>query len=212
MTRRMTGTIARRVVLLAAMVVLSAGPALRAQQALDRVVARVNGVPAMQSDVRVGQALGFAARTGGSPVDAWVERQLLLGEVDRFPPPEPAREAIDREEARLRATLGSTAARVFAETGLDDARLRTMARENLRIEAYLTQRFGTSVLVSEAEVQAYYRNHPDEFMRDGSLLPFNTAEPAARERASTARREATIGQWLSDLRMRADVSLVPAGR
>ena len=41
------------------------------------------------------------------------------------------------------------------------------------------------------------------------VVPFDDAEPIARQRASDERRRATIDQWLRDLRSRADVSINP---
>jgi hypothetical protein len=56
-------------------------------------------------------------------------------------------------------------------------------------------------------VLQYYRIHPDEFTRDGRLMPFAEAEPEARQRAAAERRTAMIGQWHRDLRGRAEVVL-----
>jgi hypothetical protein len=36
-------------------------------------------------------------------------------------------------------------------------------------------------------------------------MSYDEAEPAARQRAAVARRETTIAQWMTDLRMRAEV-------
>ena len=44
-------------------------------------------------------------------------------------------------------------------TGIDEARLRDTARDTLRIQAYLNQRFGTTVQVRDEEGALYYRNH-----------------------------------------------------
>ena len=95
--------------------------------------------------------------------------------------------------------------------GLDDARLQQLARETLRIRAYIAQRFGTSGQASADEARRYYEEHPPEFTRDGVLMPFEQAEPLARQRASADRLRATIDKWTSDLRMRADVVIVGGG-
>ena len=57
------------------------------------------------------------------------------------------------------------------------------------------------------EVAQYYRIHPEEFTRGGTLMPFAEAEPVARERASAERRASTVTQWMRDLRTRAAISL-----
>jgi hypothetical protein len=95
------------------------------------------------------------------------------------------------------------------DVGLDEERLRDLARETLRIQAYVDQRFGTSVQVSEDDVRRYYDAHPQEFMRDGMPIPFAEAELAARRLASDERLRASVTQWLTDLRARAEVVVTP---
>jgi len=181
---------------------------LSAQQLLDRVVARVDGYAVTLSDVRAAIGLGVVeAAAEDVGVDAVIERQLVLAEVARFAPPEPAPDAVEREAMRLRAHAGARLAGLMAATGLDDARIRDIARDNLRVEVYLNQRFGATVQLTEEEVLQYYRIHPDEFTRDGRLMPFAEAEPGARERAAGERRAAMVGQWHRDLRGRAEIVL-----
>lgn len=186
--------------------------AVRAQELVDKVVARVDGSALTLSDVRIAVALGIVqpAEDGGdtAAAAALVDRQLVLTEVARFVPPEPGVEAIEREMAVLAARTGGRLADVMAATGLDEARLREIARDSLRIEAYVGQRFGTGAQLTEEDVLQYYRIHPEEFMRDGRLTPFGEAEPAARERAASERRAATLAQWMRDLRARSEVVMV----
>ena len=189
--------------------VVNAPPDAFARQLLDRIVARVNGYAITLSDVRAAIALGIV-KTGRAAEDAAIEplidRQLMLAEVARFVPPEPAAADVDREVAAITARVGGRLPAVMESTGLDEGRIREIARENLRIEGYLNQRFGTSVQLTEDEVERYYRIHPDEFTRGGTLMPFVEAEPLARERAAAERRGVTVAQWMRDLRGRAEVT------
>ena len=179
-----------------------------AQQLIDRVVARVDGYALTLSDVRAAIGLGVVeAATEDVGVEAVIERQLVLAEVARFAPPEPLPDAVEREAMRLRSHAGAQLAGLMAATGLDEARIREMARDNLRVEAYLNQRFGTTVQLTEEEVLQYYRIHPDEFTSAGRLMPFAEAEPEARTRAAGERRAAMVGQWHRDLRGRAEIVL-----
>src|SRR5262245_6147302 len=80
-------------------------PRANAQVLLDRVVARVNDMSVTLSDVRAAVGLGLVVAKSDEmafATEQWIQRRLLLLEVDRFPPPEPASMAIDQEEARLR--------------------------------------------------------------------------------------------------------------
>ena len=188
--------------------------ALSAQQLLDRVVARVNGQPITLSDVIAAVALGLVpAPSTPNVVPAvtaqLVDRQLMLAEVARFAPPEPDAAAIGREVEALKSRAGARLAAVMDEAGLDEQRIHDLARDTLRIQGYLNQRFGATVQVTDDEVERYYREHPAEFTRAGVLIPFEEAAPTARQRAAAQRRDALIGQWLRDLRARADVTTRP---
>jgi hypothetical protein len=187
---------------------------LSSQQLLDRVVARVNGNAITQSDVNAAIALGMIddanAGDATAAVDQLIRRQLVLAEVARFAPPEPDPSLVDREVATMKTRAGARLPQVMQATGIDETRIRDLARDTLRIQAYLNQRFGTTVQVSDEEVRQYYRAHPSEFVRNGSPVPFEEAEPDARQRAAAARRTATIAQWMIDLRGRADVAARPA--
>jgi hypothetical protein len=182
-----------------------------AQQLLDRIVARVNGAAITLSDVRAAIGLGIVNEAEGATeaaaAESMVDRQLVLAEVARFAPPEPPAADVDREAARMTAFAGPRLADLMTATGVDDARIREIARDTLRIRAYQDQRFGATVQLTEEEVAQYYRIHPEEFTRNGVLAPFAEAEPRARERASAERRANTVAQWVSDLRGRADIAI-----
>lgn len=127
-----------------------------AQQLLDRVVARVNNVPITLSDVNAAIGLGIVeAPSAGDPVAAaqvqLIDRQLMLAEVARFAPPEPDARAVDAEMMALRARAGDRLSALMRDTGVDEQRLRELARDTLRIRAYLDQRFGA---VSDARAEA----------------------------------------------------------
>jgi hypothetical protein len=194
-------------------IVLSATP-LFGQQLLDRVVARVNGSAITLTDVQAAIGLGLVDVPAGSgvttpAVQQLIDRQLLLGEVARFSPPEPDPAAVDTETAAMKKRVGARLDALIRATGLDEARIHETARDTLRIQAYLNQRFGTTLQVSDEEVDEYYRAHPGEFSRDARVIPFEEAEPVARQRAAAERRGATIAQWVRDLRSRAEITLPP---
>ena len=132
-----------------------------AQQLLDRVVALVNNVPITLSDVNAAIGLGIAeAPASGDAVAAarlqLIDRQLMLAEVARFAPPEPAPAAVDAEVASLRARAGARLEALMRDTGLDEQRLRELARDTLRIRAYLDQRFGVGVPGTRDEAVAQW--------------------------------------------------------
>lgn len=181
-----------------------------AQQLLDRVVVRVNGDAITQTDVAAAIDLGIVAVKPGenaqqSALQQLIDRQMLLQEIARFPPPEPTQAAVDQEVQRLKQHATLPLDQLARTTGVDDERIRDIARDSLRIRSYLQQRFGSAGQVTDQEVRDYYEAHMDSFKRNGATIPFEDAEPAARERAAADRRNSTIQQWMRELRARADI-------
>jgi hypothetical protein len=115
-------------------------PALDAQQLLDRVLAHVDGNAITLTDLNAAAALGIVQPDG---LQELIDRQLMLTEVARFSPPEPDRALVEKEVAAMTARAGGRLDDVMDATGIDEARIQDMARDTLRIAAYLTQRFGT---------------------------------------------------------------------
>jgi len=127
--------------------VLLAGSAASAE-IVDRVLAVVAGQLIMLSDVTAVRDLGIIAPApGGDPVGSvlsrLIDRELMLAEVDRYAPPEPESADIEREVAAVRARFSSQKAfdDTLARSGIDVTHVREIERQNLRLRAYLEQRF-----------------------------------------------------------------------
>lgn len=197
--------------LVAAFLIVGLTP-LGAQQLLDRIVARVDGNAITLTDVKAAIALGIAGMSAAvgeaAATELLIDRQLMLAEVERFAPPEPSPSAIAVETEVMTARVDGNLGMLTRETGVDEARIREIARDTLRIQGYLNQRFGTAMQLTEDEVLQYYRIHPEEFTLEGRLIPFGEAEPFARQLAAAERRSTTVAQWLRDLRGRARITVV----
>jgi hypothetical protein len=117
-------------------------------EVIDRVLAVVSGSLITLSDVNAAFDLGLVTpQPSNDPIRAvlstLIDRELQLAEVDRYAPPEPSAADVDRELQTVRARFPSAEAfdAVLARSGIDLAHLRETIRENLRIRAYLEQRF-----------------------------------------------------------------------
>ena len=126
-------------------------PAAASAETIDRVLAVVVGQIITLSDVTAARDLGLetpggAADSVGALLSKLIDRELVLTEVERYAPPEPAADAIDREVENVRSRFASPQAfeAVLARSGLDGQRLRETLRQNLRIRAYETQRFAAA--------------------------------------------------------------------
>jgi hypothetical protein len=133
-----------------------------AQNVIERVLARVDASVIMLTDVRAAIGLGLVDAPAGPDgerraLDQLIDRQVLLHEVARFPPPEPTDGAIEEAAALMRARAGARLPELMNTTGIDDARIRELARDTLRIQAYVGQRFGAAATLGDADVGQWLR-------------------------------------------------------
>jgi len=117
-------------------------------EVIDRMMATVNRQPILLSDVNAARMFQLAAAPdGGDPIsstlDRLIERALILEEVERYQPPEPAREEIDKRIEAIRQRMGTPDAfqRALATVGLSEEQLRGIIRNDLRITTYINERF-----------------------------------------------------------------------
>lgn len=199
----------QRLLVIAALVL---GAGIPRAEVIDRILAVVDGALITQSDATAAIRLGLV-RGPGDPLadvlDRLIERQLVLREVDRYAPPDPAEAEVERGLAGIRARAGSPeqVEAILLQTGIGLEQLRQLVRDDLRIESYLQQRFG-AVQPTEEEILQYYREHAAEFSQGGVVRPLEQAHDVVRAALVAARREATIRDWVTDLRRRADVNVV----
>lgn len=120
-----------------------------AADTIDRVLAVVAGQVIMLSDVNAVRDLGIVNVRVDSPdptgevLSTLIDRELMLAEVDRYAQAEPDPAAIDRDVAIVRGRFPSEKAfnDVLTRAGYDMTHLREIVRQNLRLRAYLDQRF-----------------------------------------------------------------------
>jgi len=205
-----TDQIVRRGVVSLIVFMAIASPADRAAaEIIDRLLAVVDGTPITQSDVYGGTRLGLVPVPAVSDpvpvVERLIERRLMLAEVDRYAPPDPTDADVDRALEAVRARVGSPALDVIlAQTGSGVDQLRRFLRDDLRIQSYLQQRFG-AIQPTESDVAQYYRDHAAEF-GGRSLQQVHDAVAAA---LTKERRDALIRDWVTGLRRRANITVLP---
>ena len=131
----------------ALLAVIASAVAPRAET-IDRVLAVVAGQLITLTDVTAALDLRLQTTDGAAdPVRAvlskLIDRELILSEVDRYAPPEPTAEGVDREVQRVLARFPSQDAldAALARSGIDEKHLRETLRQDLRMRAYLDQRF-----------------------------------------------------------------------
>ncbi len=119
-----------------------------ADEVIDRVLAVAAGDVILLSDVQAARDLGLVSvPAGADPVrvvlSKLIDRALMLDEVNRYAPAEPADSEVNRAVSDVRARFSSLQGleSALARAGLNERRLRETVRQDLRIRAYLDQRF-----------------------------------------------------------------------
>ena len=171
------------------MVVVSSTQARQSGELIERTMAIVGGQALTLSDVRAAIALGLvaeldAAADVATTTPRLIDRMLMLREVHRYAPAETDEALVDRRVAAIRDRFDTAEeyARALRAGGFSDARLRSWIRDDLRVEAYLSQRFSAVTLPTDGD----------------------PGDPS-RDRATSERRATLIADWLDDLRRRTTV-------
>lgn len=178
--------------LLCILCISSVSSVIRAE-IIDRILAVVSGQIITKSDVDAAQAFGIA----GS-LDELIDRTLMLGEVRRVAPPEPAPAAVTSSLAKIRSRFASPVAytRALSSSGLDEAALTIYAADSLRLSTYLDERFSSASQPADDEIRQYALEHA------------GTTLDQARDEIAADRRHTLTAAWVSELRRRADITVL----
>jgi hypothetical protein len=216
--RRIGGGLLRAVALVAVVLLLqTSGRA----EIIDRILAVVDRELITLSDVSAALRLGLvpAPPQGADPIrgalDSLIARQLELSEANRYQPAEPPAAQVQARVDAARARFGSPAEFELAleQTGLSNDQLRLRLRDDLRIEAYLSQRFGAARPPSAQEIADYYRVHQAEFSRPTGVRPFEEVREDIRSRLAASQHAALVSDWLEGLKRRTQIAdLYVAGK
>ena len=210
----MPHSLTRALTALALGAAVSLMPAPARGEVIDRILAVVNRELITLSDVAAAIRLGLvpAPQDGSDPtravLDALIDRQLELGETNRYQPPEPSESQIQARLQAVRSRFSSPAvfAQALATSGLSEDQLTLRLREDLRIEAYLNQRFGVPRPPSDQELIDYYRAHTADFSTAAGARPFADVREQIRTRLAAVQRATLVADWLTGLKRRTEIA------
>lgn len=179
---------------------------------LDRVVAAVNNDVITLSELQ--QAVAFNAAVGGKgsgsrlemeTLQGIINRRLLLQEAYRLKVAEVSEQDIAAEVVRLRERLGTEASfrEFLARIGMTEAQLEKLLGERLLVERFVEKKIGLFARVNRDDVQAYFRDHPDEF-RDKR---FTEVQKQITARLSEQKVSQQLDQYVDELRSRAFIRI-----
>jgi hypothetical protein len=212
-----TTRVAAGVVAFAMSIAAAAAPAQDGEALLDRALATVEGRVITLSDVRTAARFGFVDTGGGADVAAvtlerLIDRTLMLAEVERYVPPEPEAAAVRERVDRIRARFSNDDAfrSALRVAGIDESFVEGWARNDLRIERYLEERFAGASEPTEEDVTGYIRRHEADLRQEGRPLDDPEVRKLARAEVARERQRVVVEEWVGELRARADVSTTPA--
>ena len=184
-------------------------------QQLDQVLAVVSGQIVLRSDVRAFLELGLVAKIESPDpiqrdqyyVTRLIERQLALDEVNRYRIPIPASEEVEEEIGVIQDRLGGEPGlnKLLLSVGLGLSDLRQILQDNIRMEQYVSERFGDANQLSEADLSSYFSEHRDFFTVSDRTIEFDEVRDVVRSRLWSERRELLVKEWLTGLIRRAEV-------
>jgi hypothetical protein len=199
-------------ILLAAVMVIPWGSP-RAQEVVDRIVARVENEVILLSDVRAlaryQQFLDGKSESDDQILERLIDQWIVRTEADASHSPHPSEADIDRGLARVRnsfLTDEEYQARM-KQAGPSEQDLRTMVASQLYLSNYLDSRFRAAVRIDPKEIEDFYQT---------SVVPRAKArgqEPPALDAARDSIQEALVQnginqqaeQWLKESRLRVHI-------
>src|SRR5580698_9280978 len=144
--------------------VLAVASVLRAQEVVDRIVARVENDIILLSDVRelkeYQELLDAKSENDNTLVDRLIDQWIVRSEAQLSRFPEPKDEEIDRELSRVVRSFSSPAEYEARkkQSGLTNAEIRKIVAAQLYLSNYLDSRFRPSAQIDEKAIEAFYQN------------------------------------------------------
>jgi hypothetical protein len=194
---------------------------LRAQQVVDRIVARVEGDIITLSEVReLGgyQQLVVQGRAESDDrllaelIDQWIVNAEAT--AARFPRPMEAE--VNREIERAEKQFASPEAyrQRLGEIGLSVAAVRRLVERQLYLACYLDYKFRPALQVESAAMEKYYAEElvPALKARGQGVPPLESVQDQIRELLTERGISQRAARWLDETRSRIKVEIEPAGK
>ncbi len=166
---------------------------------VERVLAAVDGVPVLLSEVRLVEALRGVSRADA--LQAAIDERLMFQEAARLSQAAPGDDEAERAFHSLLASSPRAAS-------LPEAGLRRLAARQAAILAYVEFRFRPQVRVGEDELRAEWAQE-GEGGAAASDEGYAAAAPELRERLERRELDERIEAWVRELRAAAEVRLTP---
>jgi hypothetical protein len=192
-----------------------AGP-IRAQEVIDRIVARVETDIILLSDVRqlshYQAFLDGKAQTDSDILDRLIDQWIVRSEagVARFP--QPSEDDVNRSIERLKRSFSSPEefqARQ-KQSGITDDEIRRFVRAQLYLSNYLDSRFRPAIQIDEKAVEDFYKSSvvPRAESRQQTPPTLENARDFIHEALVQRAINEQADRWLMESRTRVRVEIM----
>jgi peptidyl-prolyl cis-trans isomerase C len=169
-----------------------------------KLVAKVNDAEVSERMVEDAIGLFLAQRSPGTPepspgqrtalrrnvIETLINQELMLQKA-QAEGIEAASEEIDRRVQVLEKRYGSAEEmrQALDKAGLSEAKVRALLERSLRIERFMERHVVSQVRVEDAQVEEYFRSHPEEMKRPEAVRASHILVLAEEEKASPEERQ-----------------------
>lgn len=192
---------------------LAAARLVKAQEVVDRIVARVENDIILLSDVqelqRYQELVEAKSESGSAILDRLIDQWIVRSEADLSQFPQPNESEIDRGVSRVEKSFASPAEYEDRkkQSGLTDAEVRKIVASQLYLSNYLDSRFRPSAQVDEKAIQDFYQNKVLPTAKERGQTP--PTLDASREVIQEALIQSNItdqaDRWLKESRDRLHI-------
>jgi hypothetical protein len=144
--------------------VLIIGSLLRAQEVVDRIVARVENDIILQSDIRelkeYQRMVDGKSESDDAILDRLIDQWIVRSEAELSQFPVPKETEIDQGVSRVVKSFASPEEYEARkkQSGLSDAEVRKIVAAQLYLSDYLDSRFRPSAQIDEKAIEKFYEN------------------------------------------------------
>jgi hypothetical protein len=199
-------------------ITITAGSVVRAQQVVDRIIARIGDDVLLQSDLRelgqFQQLQGSSVEPESTRLDELIDQWVIEHEGQAAQFPQASEGDVNAGLEQLKKNLGGEDAyqKRLKETGLSPASVRRILSRILFYSRYLDYKFRTAAQIDSAAEEKYYNTEFAEQMkaRGEKLPPLDSVRPAIHELLVQQDISKRAAEWLTESRSRLKVEIVPA--
>jgi hypothetical protein len=203
----------RYLAILPATILLFVGSWGRAQEVLDRIVARIENDVILASDMRdLGHyqiLMDGKAESDAKLLDLLIDEWIVRNEATVSRIAQPSDEDVDKSIARLKRSFASP--EEFEErrkqSGLSEDALRRMTRSQIYLSNYLDTRFRASIQIDEKDIEDFYKTRvvPRAESRGQTAPTLEAAHDFIQEALVQRAINEQAEKWLKESRARIHV-------